>query len=49
MTDTATVYSTVLGDVSFDENGDTSQKIISLYEVVDGNWTFVEQIDYANK
>ncbi len=49
LTDTATVYSTVLGDVSFDENGDTSQKIISLYEVVDGNWTFVEQIDYANK
>jgi ABC-type branched-subunit amino acid transport system substrate-binding protein len=47
--DTSVTYSTVLGDVSFDENGDTSQKIISLYEVVDGSWTFVEQIDYANK
>jgi len=49
LTNTATVYSTVLGDISFDEVGDTSQKVISLYEVVDGNWVFQEQIDYANK
>jgi hypothetical protein len=42
-------YTTVLGDISFDEVGDTSKKVISLYEVVDGNWKFVEQIDYANK
>ncbi|MFM8177205.1 MAG: branched-chain amino acid ABC transporter substrate-binding protein, partial [Candidatus Limnocylindrus sp.] len=47
--DTAVTYSTVLGDLSFDEVGDTSQKVISLYEVVDGNWTFVEQVDYAAK
>ena len=49
MVDTAVTYSTVLGDLSFDEVGDTSQKVISLYEVVDGNWTFVEQVDYAAK
>jgi ABC-type branched-subunit amino acid transport system substrate-binding protein len=49
LVDTSVTYSTVLGSLSFDEVGDTSQKIISLYEVVDGNWTFVEQIDYANK
>jgi len=47
--DTAVTYSTVLGDLSFDEVGDTSQKVISLYEVVDGNWKFVEQVDYAAK
>ncbi|MFZ9883184.1 MAG: branched-chain amino acid ABC transporter substrate-binding protein [Candidatus Limnocylindrus sp.] len=47
--DTAVTYSTVLGGLSFDEVGDTSQKVISLYEVVDGNWTFVEQVDYAAK
>jgi branched-chain amino acid transport system substrate-binding protein len=49
LVDTSVTYTTVLGDISFDEVGDTSQKIISLYEVVDGSWTFVEQIDYANK
>jgi ABC-type branched-subunit amino acid transport system substrate-binding protein len=49
MVDTSVTYTTVLGDISFDEVGDTSQKVISLYEVVDGNWKFVEQIDYANK
>jgi branched-chain amino acid transport system substrate-binding protein len=49
MVDTSVTYSTVLGSISFDEVGDTSQKIISLYEVVGGNWTFVKQIDYANK
>jgi len=49
LVDTSVTYSTVLGSLSFDEVGDTSQKIISLYEVVDGNWTFVEQIDSANK
>jgi branched-chain amino acid transport system substrate-binding protein len=49
LVDTSVTYTTVLGDISFDEVGDTSQKVISLYEVVDGNWKFVEQIDYANK
>jgi len=49
----ATTFQTVLGPVVFDANGDTSQKIISLYEVDPaaadgaGGWVFTEQIDYA--
>jgi len=40
-------YDTVLGPVGFDENGDTTQKIISLYKVENGDWVFDAQIDYA--
>ena len=49
----ATTFETVLGPVTFDENGDTSQKIISLYKTdmagADGagDWVFDKQIDYA--
>ena len=41
-------YETVLGPVSFDEVGDTSQHIISLYKVEGGKWVFDKQIDYGN-
>ena len=40
-------YQTVLGPVGFDENGDTTQKVISLYKVENGDWVFDSQIDYA--
>jgi branched-chain amino acid transport system substrate-binding protein len=42
-------YNTVLGELNFDENGDTSQHIISIYEYDAANkaWKFREQIDYA--
>ena len=45
-------YTTVLGDFNFDENGDTSQKIISFYtfdENAEGgpNWVFKEQLDFG--
>jgi len=43
--DPTALYSTVLGTVSFDAVGDTTQKIISLYEVVDGAWQFVDQVN----
>ena len=43
-----TKYETVLGPVSFDEVGDTSQHIISLYKVEGGAWKFDQQIDYGN-
>ena len=52
-TDPATTFQTVLGPVQFDANGDTSQKIISLYKVDmtasggKGDWSFVKQINYA--
>lgn len=45
-------FDTVLGSVSFDAVGDTSQKIISLYKVDmtaasgAGDWIFAEQVDY---
>ena len=40
-------YDTVLGTITFDEVGDTSQKIISLYKVENGDWAFDSQIDYG--
>jgi branched-chain amino acid transport system substrate-binding protein len=46
-------FDTALGPITFDEVGDTSQKIISLYKVDmtasdgKGDWIFVKQIDYA--
>jgi len=42
-------YNTVLGGLGFDENGDTTQKIISLYKVENGDWVFDSQIDYAQQ
>ena len=48
-----TEFQTVLGPVKFDEVGDTSQKIISLYKTDlkaadgKGDWVFDKQIDYA--
>ena len=51
--DPATTFETVLGPVTFDAVGDTSQKIISLYKVDMtaasgvGDWVFEEQIDYG--
>lgn len=48
-TATDRTYSTILGDITFDANGDTSQKIISIYKYDEAtnNWAFLEQIDYA--
>ena len=46
-------FDTVLGPVTFDEVGDTSQKIISLYKTDmtaadgKGDWIFDKQIDYG--
>ena len=46
--DKGAAFETVLGAVSFDEVGDTTQRIISLYKVDGGKWTFVEEINYGN-
>ena len=46
-------YDTVIGKFTFDENGDTSQEIISFYAFDPagadgaGDWVFKEQIDFA--
>jgi branched-chain amino acid transport system substrate-binding protein len=48
-----TPWSTVLGDISFDANGDSSQKWISFYETDPslndgaGGWVFVKQQDFS--
>jgi branched-chain amino acid transport system substrate-binding protein len=42
-------YKTIIGDLTFDANGDTSQKIVSIYDVKDGDWNFLTQVDYATK
>ncbi|MBA2381037.1 MAG: ABC transporter substrate-binding protein, partial [Chloroflexi bacterium] len=54
-TDTAAKYTTIVGDITFDANGDTSQKIVSIYSVDaagangKGDWKFETQVDYAAK
>ena len=39
-------YPGVLGATSFDENGDTTVRWVSIYEVVNGAWTWFDQINY---
>jgi branched-chain amino acid transport system substrate-binding protein len=52
-TDTAAKYATIVGELNFDENGDTSQKIVSIYSVDTaaangkGDWKFETQVDYG--
>jgi branched-chain amino acid transport system substrate-binding protein len=52
-TDTAAKYTTIVGDITFDANGDTSQKIVSIYSVDPaaangkGDWKFQTQVDYG--
>jgi ABC-type branched-subunit amino acid transport system substrate-binding protein len=38
-----TTYDGTIGTTSFDENGDTTNRWISVYEVKDGAWKFVSQ------
>jgi branched-chain amino acid transport system substrate-binding protein len=51
-TDATVAYDTILGEVKFDANGDTSQRIISIYAFDPagangkGDWAFDTQIDY---
>jgi branched-chain amino acid transport system substrate-binding protein len=54
-TDTAAKYTTIVGEITFDANGDTSQKIVSIYSVDPagangkGDWKFETQVDYGKK
>ncbi len=54
-TDTTVKYSTIVGDITFDANGDTSQKIVSIYSFDaagaggKGDWKFQTQVDYAQQ
>ncbi|MEA2520175.1 MAG: hypothetical protein QOF49_2255, partial [Chloroflexota bacterium] len=54
-TATDVTYTTIVGGITFDANGDTSQKIVSIYSVDQagaggkGDWKFQTQVDYAAK
>ncbi len=41
------VHKSIIGDFSFDSNGDTTNKIISIYGVRNGGWVFLTQKNYA--
>jgi len=51
--DTAVKYATILGELTINADGDTSQKIVSIYSVDPagangkGDWKFETQVDYA--
>jgi branched-chain amino acid transport system substrate-binding protein len=51
-TDTKVSYKTIVGDITFDANGDTSQKIVSIYTFDQagangkGDWKFGTQVEY---
>jgi branched-chain amino acid transport system substrate-binding protein len=54
-TDTTHVYKTIVGDVQFNADGDTSQLIVSIYSYDPagasgkGDWKFDSQVDAAKK
>ncbi|HXW77248.1 MAG TPA: branched-chain amino acid ABC transporter substrate-binding protein [Candidatus Eremiobacteraceae bacterium] len=43
-----TAYPSILGMLSFDANGDTRLKIVSIWEVVKHRWSFVMQRDFSH-
>jgi hypothetical protein len=49
VTTTANVFPTVLGNVSFDANGDTTQHVISYYkfDATTKDWAYFEQKDFG--
>ncbi|MBF6613922.1 MAG: branched-chain amino acid ABC transporter substrate-binding protein, partial [Chloroflexi bacterium] len=42
-------YMGILGETSFDQNGDTDNKVISFYKATGGAWTFVDQLRFGAK
>jgi branched-chain amino acid transport system substrate-binding protein len=51
LADTSHQYATIQGNFNFDANGDTSQKIVSIYsyDATAKDWKFETQVDYASK
>jgi branched-chain amino acid transport system substrate-binding protein len=49
--DTTHTYKTIQGDITFNADGDTSQKIVSIYsyDATAKDWKFETQVDYATK
>jgi len=48
LTDTTHTYKTVQGDITFTAEGDTSQRIVSIYsfDATTSDWKFETQVDY---
>lgn len=48
MTDTSHTYATIQGNITFNAEGDTSQRIVSIYsyDAAAKNWKFETQVDY---
>ena len=51
VTDSTHTYKTIQGDITFNADGDTSQKIVSIYsfDATAKDWKFETQVDYATK
>ena len=51
LTDTSHTYKTIQGDITFTAEGDTSQRIVSIYsfDATAKDWKFETQVDYASK
>jgi len=51
VTDTSHTYKTIQGNITFNADGDTSQKIVSIYsfDATAKDWKFETQVDYATK
>ena len=51
LADTSHQYTTIQGTFNFDANGDTSQKIVSIYsyDPTAKDWKFETQVNYAAK
>lgn len=40
-------FSSIVGVFSFDQNGDTTQKMVSIWKTKNGRWTFMTQRNFA--
>jgi len=41
-------FNSIIGNFSFDKNGDTTNKIISIWEAKNGAWKFVTQQNFSS-
>jgi branched-chain amino acid transport system substrate-binding protein len=39
-------YKSIIGTFSFDQNGDTTNRVISIYEVKNGKWDWISQLNF---
>jgi len=39
-------YKSIIGPFSFDQNGDTTNRVISIYQVKNGKWVWIDQLNF---